>query len=196
MDVSPDCPSVDRNVLAGRTQSLAHAPAWLAGNYRYNATLHRFLGLASAFCWGLCSSNHPQLRMRPADGIFVTVQNRSRRVRTRIQATIDSARRGSGKNIKTIVFDFNPDGKDSATDKYGECYELAKYIRNLAANGINPSRSPAKVTRHTVAGHRLRRSGHVVRRSNWRSVVEGRPVEKPSRSTTSNSRASIGLGRS
>src|SRR4051794_19813652 len=117
------------------------------------ASLIRLLRVAPALLLGLLFV--PAVRAQDTgtvDGIFITVQNPiTAAENSRIQSTIDSERRGSGRNIKIIVFDFNPDGKDSATDKYGEAYELAKYIRQLATNGITSvAFVHAKTTRHTV----------------------------------------------
>ena len=63
---------------------------------------------------------------RQADGIFVTVDNPINEGRiNQIKAQIDRARNDPGRNIKKVVFDFNPEGKDAATEAFGSCYELA-----------------------------------------------------------------------
>jgi membrane-bound serine protease (ClpP class) len=87
-----------------------------------------------------------------ADGMVVNVQNPiSGGAVTQIKGAVDAARAVPRQNIKKVVFDFNPDGKDAATESYGDCYELAKYIRNLRDNGITPiAFVHGKVTRHTV----------------------------------------------
>jgi membrane-bound serine protease (ClpP class) len=151
---SPIVLPVDPNVL-GRTDPEPRPRTGVAagGITDMRANLNCYLSLVSAVLLGLVLVQPSAAQDAPqADGIFVTVQNPiTAGQNTHIQATIDSARRASGKNIKTIVFDFNPDGKDSATDKFGECYELAKYIRNLRDNGIHTvAFVHAKTTRHTV----------------------------------------------
>jgi membrane-bound serine protease (ClpP class) len=89
---------------------------------------------------------------RQADGVFVTVQNPINEGQiTRIKAEVDGARNQPNRDIKKVVFDFNPEGKEAATEAFGPCYELAKYIRSLTANGIMPiAFVHGKTTRHTV----------------------------------------------
>jgi membrane-bound ClpP family serine protease len=90
---------------------------------------------------------------KTTDGVFITVQNpiNSGQI-TRIKAEVDGARNAVNRNIKIVVFDFNPEGKEAATDSFGDCWELAKYIRNsLKANGImTVAFVHGKTTRHTV----------------------------------------------
>jgi membrane-bound ClpP family serine protease len=88
----------------------------------------------------------------PADGIFVTVQNPiTEGSINQIKSLVDNARNNPRRNIKKVVFDFNPEGKDAATENYGPCSDLAEYIRNLAANGLTPiAFVHGKTTRHTV----------------------------------------------
>ena len=65
---------------------------------------------------------------------------------------IDAARNERTRNIKKVVFDFTPEGKDAATEEFGPCYELAKYIRTLCgptASRRSPS-STARSAGHTV----------------------------------------------
>jgi membrane-bound serine protease (ClpP class) len=87
-----------------------------------------------------------------ADGVFVTVNNPiTEGVIGQIKSQVDSARNNSKRNIKKIVFNFNPDGKDAATEAYGNCYELANYIRSLRDNGLMTiAFVHGKTTRHTV----------------------------------------------
>ena len=94
----------------------------------------------------------PAQEAQPADGIFVTVQNPiTEGALAQIKAAVDSARNDPKRNIKKVIFDFNPEGKDAATENYGACADLADYIRSLATNGITPiAFVRGKTTRHSV----------------------------------------------
>src|SRR5262245_63220748 len=88
-----------------------------------------------------------------ADGVFVTVPNpiTEGAINSQIKPAIDHARNDPRRNVKKVIFDFNPDGKDSATGSFGPSYELAKYIRILRDNGIMTiAFVHGKTTRHTV----------------------------------------------
>src|SRR5947209_6070370 len=87
-----------------------------------------------------------------ADGIFVTVQNPiTEGVVAQVKSTVDSARNNRSRNVKKVVFNFNPDGKDAATESYGTAYDLAKYVRILRDNGVMTiAYVHGKVSRHTV----------------------------------------------
>jgi membrane-bound serine protease (ClpP class) len=86
-----------------------------------------------------------------ADGLFITVQNPITEGGINlIKSSIDKAK-NSNRNIKKIIFDFNPDGKEASTESYGPCYELAKYIRILVQNGQTPiAFVHGKTTSHSV----------------------------------------------
>lgn len=86
------------------------------------------------------------------DGIFITVQNPINGGQiSRIKSEVDGARSAVNRNIKIVVFDFNPEGKEAATESFGDCYELVKYIRTLQQNGImTVAFVHGKTTRHTV----------------------------------------------
>ncbi|HKA07948.1 MAG TPA: hypothetical protein VKD71_11870, partial [Gemmataceae bacterium] len=94
----------------------------------------------------------PAQEAQPADGIFVTVQNPiTEGALTQIKAAVDSARNDPKRNIKKVIFDFNPEGKDAATENYGPCADLADYIRTLVTNGLTPiAFVHGKTTRHSV----------------------------------------------
>jgi membrane-bound serine protease (ClpP class) len=88
-----------------------------------------------------------------ADGIFVPVQNpiTEGAINSQIKPMVDRARNDPRRNVKTVVFDFNLEGKDAATESFGPCYELAKYIRTLRDNGLTTvAFVHGKTTRHTV----------------------------------------------
>jgi membrane-bound serine protease (ClpP class) len=90
---------------------------------------------------------------KETDGVFITVQNPINNGQiSRIKAEVDGARNAVNRSVKIVVFDFNPEGKEAATESFGDCYELAKYIRNtLQANGVmTVAFVHGKTTRHTV----------------------------------------------
>jgi len=88
----------------------------------------------------------------PADGIFVTVNNPiTEGVISQVKGQVDAARNNPRRNVKTVVFNFNPEGRDAATEFFGTSYELAKYVRTLRANGMRTvAWVHGKTTRHTV----------------------------------------------
>ena len=66
------------------------------------------------------------------EGIFVTVPNPvTSDAIVRIRKQVEDARNNPARPIRTVVFDFNPAGKDAATPDYGTCYTLASYIAQL-----------------------------------------------------------------
>ncbi|HEX3152456.1 MAG TPA: hypothetical protein VHR66_30560, partial [Gemmataceae bacterium] len=87
-----------------------------------------------------------------ADGIFVTVNNPiTEGGISQIKSTVDTAKNAPKQNIKTVVFNFNPEGKDAATESFALAQELAKYIRSLTQNGVTTiAFVQGKTTRHTV----------------------------------------------
>lgn len=87
-----------------------------------------------------------------ADGIFVTVNNPiTEGVISQIKSQVDAARNAPKKNIKKVVFNFNPEGREAATEHYGTSYDLAKYIRWLRNNGmLTIAFVNGKTTRHSV----------------------------------------------
>ena len=89
----------------------------------------------------------------PEDGLFITVHNQIttasfRQIKDRINRAISQPDR----RIKKVVFDFNPDDKDAATESHGSCQDFARYIRDeLNFNSIlTIAFVHGKTTRHTV----------------------------------------------
>jgi membrane-bound serine protease (ClpP class) len=116
-----------------------------------NSTLLRVSPVALLL--GLFAASHAAAQEgRQVDGTFVTVDNPINEGRiNQIKAQIDRVRNDPGRNIKKVVFDFNPEGKDASTEGFGSCYELAAYIQSLTQNGITTiAYVHGKVTRHTV----------------------------------------------
>lgn len=87
-----------------------------------------------------------------SDGLYFTLQNPiNEGQKKRIQSEIDAAKTDPRRNIKKIIFDFNPDGKEAATESFGPCLDLAEYIRTQPGNGITTvAFVHGKVTRHSV----------------------------------------------
>src|SRR5262245_27016273 len=87
-----------------------------------------------------------------ADGIFVTVNSPITEGGIRqIKSQVDAVRNAPRRNIKKVVFTFNPEGKEAATEDYGVSYDLAKYIRSLRDNGmLTIAFVNGKTTRHSV----------------------------------------------
>jgi membrane-bound ClpP family serine protease len=100
------------------------------------------------------AADRPARAQAPAeDGVFVTVPNpiTEGAINAQIKPIVEGARNDRTRNIRKVVFDFNPDGKDASTESFGPCYELAVFIRSLRDNGITPiAFVHGKVTRHTV----------------------------------------------
>ena len=88
----------------------------------------------------------------PADGIVVTVNNPiTEGGINQLKTTIDAARNAPKRNIKKVVFNFNPGGKDADTKSFPLSLDLAKYIRSLRDNGVMTiAFVQGKTTRHTV----------------------------------------------
>ena len=87
-----------------------------------------------------------------ADGAFVTVASPiDEKEFERLKADINRLRADPARPVKTIVFDFNPEGKDASSPNFGGPYELAKFIRDLANNGVKTvAFVRAKLTGHSV----------------------------------------------
>lgn len=68
----------------------------------------------------------------------------------RLEAAVQEAINRKQNPIKKIVFDFNPDQKESATRDYGPCYDLAKAIRGFSNNVTTVAYVSNKVSQHTV----------------------------------------------
>lgn len=84
---------------------------------------------------------------KPERGIFITVANPItsdvvNNIRTRL------ALGTKDKNVAKVIFDFNPDGKESSTIDYGPCRDLAMEIKKLPLKTVAFVRGP--VTRHSV----------------------------------------------
>lgn len=101
-----------------------------------------------------------QARDEPTeDGLYITVPNpiNEAAVRT-IQQTIDNAVNRDKRKIRTIVFDFNPDGQASGTSNVNPCIDLKNLILDLRLKRLPTLRENVRtvayvsneVKRHTV----------------------------------------------
>ena len=89
-------------------------------------------------------------RDNPEEGMVVRVPNPiNESAVSQIKRDVEKVR--SERKIRRILFDFNPDAKESATVNYGGCYELAKFIRELTNNNIRTiGLVQARTVRHSV----------------------------------------------
>lgn len=96
---------------------------------------------------------------KPQDGLFLSVPSPITDAEVnRIEQKVKDAVERQKRNIRTIVFDFNPGGKPASTSKPGSCIELKNFIQRLQLGRVNPAYPRMttvafvsdKVTRHTV----------------------------------------------
>lgn len=114
------------------------------------------LRCASLVLWAWASvaadSSRAQAPEAPADdGVFITVSNPiTSEVYNRVRNLAEEARGAkAGRVISRIIFDFNPNGRESSSPDFGPAYDLAKYIKNLH-NLTTVAYVHQKATRHTV----------------------------------------------
>jgi membrane-bound ClpP family serine protease len=86
----------------------------------------------------------------PEPGRFVTVATPiTSPVVNQIKEAV--ARAMKDRPLKKIVFDFNPEGREAATDDFGVCLDLARHIRSLGNEGVlTVAYVRNRVSRHTV----------------------------------------------
>ena len=85
-----------------------------------------------------------------ADGLYITVPNPiTSDAFTRIKNRIEGARANPDARPKTIIFDFNPDGKPATTEDSGACADMANYIAELR-DTATVAYVHAETTGHTV----------------------------------------------
>ena len=83
------------------------------------------------------------------EGLFVAVANPiTTEVVQRIKNQVEP--RQNTRPVRTVVFDFNPSGKDASNTNFGACYELAEVIGKLRANANTVAFVHAGVSGHTV----------------------------------------------
>jgi membrane-bound ClpP family serine protease len=112
------------------------------------ASLGLLIVVLAAFAFAPpASADEPQ-----AGGIIETVNNPiTAGVISQIKSRVEAARTNPRNNVKKVLFNFNPEGRDAATEDFGPSYDLAKYIRSLRNNGIQTiAFVNGKTTRHTV----------------------------------------------
>src|SRR5438067_9115266 len=97
----------------------------------------KWIRLAPVALLALWVAQPASAQKKDTDGVFVTVQNPINEGQiTRIKAEVDGARNLPNRNVKVVVFDFNPEGREAATETFGACIDLATYIRSLSSNAI------------------------------------------------------------
>ena len=85
-----------------------------------------------------------------ADGLYIAVPSPiTSDAFTRIKNRIEGARANPESRPKTIVFDFNPEGKPANTENFGACVDMANYIANLR-DTATVAYVHAETTGHTV----------------------------------------------
>jgi membrane-bound ClpP family serine protease len=66
------------------------------------------------------------------DGLFITVHNPiTSDVVNRVRSLTEHALARKDRLIRTVVYDFNPQGRPSNTKEYGPCRDLAAYLQRL-----------------------------------------------------------------
>jgi membrane-bound ClpP family serine protease len=87
----------------------------------------------------------------PEEGIFVLVPHPiTSDVVARVRNQVDEARSEKhGRVVSKVIFDFNPNGRESASTDFGPCLDLARYIRGLH-NLVTVAYVHNKVSRHSV----------------------------------------------
>src|SRR5262245_58274408 len=111
-------------------------------------TPHRVLALAFLLA---CFAPAARAQNLAVDGLFLSVPSRiDSDVVNRIKKSIEDreAAAGAGVELK-IVLDFNPENKAAASDDFGPCFDLARYLLNKPTiKTIAFVHAP--VSRHTV----------------------------------------------
>jgi membrane-bound ClpP family serine protease len=97
---------------------------------------------------------------QPGDGLFVTVPNPiDDRAVSQIQHKVQDAIERQNRNIRKVVFDFNPQGLPSGTSDWNSPNQLAEYIRDLRQGTVGGKNYAAigtfafvrnQVSKHTV----------------------------------------------
>src|SRR5262249_31383384 len=81
------------------------------------------------------------------DGVFINVYSPiTTEVVNRVKARTALALARKDRSIRTLIYDFNPDGS-SCTRSFGECSELANYLRQLQ------DVKTVAFVHHSVTGH-------------------------------------------
>ena len=84
------------------------------------------------------------------DGLFLSVPNPITDVYVQqVNQKVETAFKG-GRNIKVVVFDFNPTGHASGTSAFGSCHDLAELILSLSNRVPTVAYVSNEVTQHTV----------------------------------------------
>jgi len=114
--------------------------------------MRALLGLSALIPLALFATPAAAQEAPAAGGIIETVNNPiTEGVVTQIKSRIEATRTNPRANLKKVIFNFNPEGRDAATESFGASYDLAAYIRLLRNNGVQTiAFVNGKTTRHTV----------------------------------------------
>src|SRR5262245_32412209 len=95
------------------------------------------LGVAAVGFWFFtCALNAQEKKAETEEGLLIAVSNPINEPGVeRIKRTIEQAMKRPDRPVRTIVLDFNPDGKEAATENYGMALNLAEVIRNSSLKG-------------------------------------------------------------
>jgi membrane-bound serine protease (ClpP class) len=113
--------------------------------------------LGVALGWGQAPARAQEAGEK--DGLFITVPTpindaAVQQIRSKVENAVTQGR----KNLRTVVFDFNPNGAPASTTTFGSCGDLAEYIRNLQLGQVKADYPRLEthafvhneVSRHTV----------------------------------------------
>lgn len=88
---------------------------------------------------------------RPDDGLFVSVRSPiTTEVVKGIRSQVEPRLNDPARPVRTVVFDFNPDGKEAANTDFGACWGLAQFIAGMKATTTTVAFVHARATGHTV----------------------------------------------
>jgi membrane-bound ClpP family serine protease len=89
--------------------------------------------------------------VRTTEGMFVSVPSPiTSDVVTRVKNQVEARVNSPVRPVKTVVFDFTPDGKDAANPDFGACYGLAHVIDQLKGGVTTVAFVSGKASGHTV----------------------------------------------
>jgi len=89
--------------------------------------------------------------VRTQEGLFVLVPSPiTSAVVGSIRAQVKERVNDRARPVRTVVFDFNPDGKDVTNADFGACVELHRFLGELRASTTTVAFVHAKTTGHTV----------------------------------------------
>lgn len=89
--------------------------------------------------------------VRTTEGMFVAVPSPiTSEVVQRVKNQVEARTNSPTRPVKTVVFDFTPEGKDAANPDFGACYGLMQVVDRLKGGVTTVAFVSAKVSGHTV----------------------------------------------